>query len=170
MNSDRHPTVAPARHQDLAGILEILNHYIAHDHCTFDTDPWSLEQKQPWFDGFASKPQYRLLVARQGPDVLGYAHSGQWRNKHAYDITVETTVYVAPQQAGRGLGRSLLGTLLNDLEDTPAGRAVAGIAQPNVASNRLHESLGFEPVGTFHKVGHKFDQYWDVRWFERAIP
>lgn len=169
MHCNSSSKIDSARPEDLPGILAILNHYIEHDHCTFDTQPWSVGDKQPWFDGFGEKPQYLLLVARQGEEILGYAHSGQWRSKRAYDVTVETTVYIAPQHARRGLGRELLGALLARLETTPARRAVAGIAQPNPASDRLHESLGFEPVGTFHAVGHKFGQSWDVRWFERAI-
>jgi phosphinothricin acetyltransferase len=170
MTSDAKPIIEPAGHHDLAGILDILNHFILHDHCTFDTQPWSPGDKQAWFESFGEKPQYLLLVARQGDDILGYAHSGQWRGKRAYDVTVETTVYVAAGHAGRGLGRALLGDLLHRLEDTPARRAVAGVAQPNSASNRLHESLGFSAVGTFHGVGHKFGKFWDVRWFERSIP
>ena len=54
---------------------------------------------------------------------------------------------------------------------TPGGalRAVAGIAQPNEASNRLHRKLGYRAVGTFHRVGRKFNRDWDVTWFERDI-
>ena len=159
----------PARPGDLPALLDILNHYVLHDHCTFDTDPWDCADKQQWFDGFGQAGPYRLLVARQGRNVLGYAHSGQWRGKRAYDVTVETTVYLAPEATGQGLGARLLGELLEALKGTGALRAVAGIAQPNEASNRLHRSLGYRVVGTFHRVGRKFDRDWDVTWFERDI-
>lgn len=84
-------------------------------------------------------------------------------------MTVETTVYVAPDALGQGLGTALLGGLLERLRGTGALRAVAGIAQPNDASNRLHETLGYRPVGTFHRVGRKFGRDWDVAWYERDI-
>ncbi len=161
--------IEAAQARDLPAILAILNHYVVHDHCVFDTEPWTQQAKQPWFDGYGSQPRHQLLVAREADKILGYTHSGQWRAKRAYDVTVETTIYVAPDAAGRGLGRALLGTLLERLEGTGARRAVAGVAQPNEPSNRLHESLGYQTVGTFHGCGYKFDQAWDVRWYERAI-
>ncbi len=158
-----------ARPDDLPGLLDILNHYVLNDHCTFDTEPWSRTGKQAWFDGFGPSGPYRLLVARRAGHLLGYAHSGQWRGKRAYDVTVETTVYLAPDATGQGLGLRLLGELLTSLRGTGALRAVAGIAQPNEASNRLHRALGYREVGTFHRVGRKFGRDWDVTWFERDI-
>ncbi len=168
-NRPEEIALEPARAGDLPGLLDILNHYVLHDHCTFDTEPWTCADKQPWFDGFDQSGRYRLLVARQDQNILGYAHSGQWRGKRAYDVTVETTVYLAPDATGQGLGARLLGELLESLKGTGALRAVAGIAQPNEASNRLHHRLGYRVVGTFHRVGRKFGRDWDVTWFERDI-
>lgn len=170
MNTRLQITIEPARSGDLAGILRILNHYIEHDHCTFDTQAWSEADKQPWFDSFGARRRHQLLVARDRNDrIAGYAHSGPWRPKRAYDVTVETTVYLAPEAAGQGLGRRLLSTLLERLSGSGARRAVAGVAQPNPASNYLHEALGYSTVGTFHSCGHKFGKSWDVRWFERPL-
>lgn len=161
--------IVSAAPEDLPAILAILNHYIRHDHCTFDTEPWSVADKQAWFDGFDGTGPHRLLVARRGDGIDGYAHSARWRPKAAYDVTVETTIYVAPGAVGRGIGKRLLATLLREVRGTGALRAVAGIAQPNPASNRLHEALGYQPVGTFHRVGRKFGRDWDVAWYQRDL-
>mgnify|MGYP001823492298 CR=1 FL=1 len=163
------PHIEDAVAGDLPAILDILNHYVRSDHCTFDTEPWTPAQKADWFGQFRAAGPHRLLVARQDDRLTGYAHSAAWRPKRAYDVTVETTVYVAPGALGRGLGTALLGRLLELLRGSGALRAVAGIAQPNDASNRLHEVLGYRPVGTFHRVGRKFGRDWDVAWFERDI-
>ena len=161
--------IEPAKNGDLPAILDILNHYVREDHCTFDTMPWSVAQKQAWFDSFGATGPHRLLVARRNKQIVGYAHSAPWRPKRAYDVTVETTIYVAPDARGSGLGRRLLARLLADLRGSGALRAVAGIAQPNPVSNHLHEALGYQTVGTFHRVGRKFEQDWDVTWFQRDI-
>ncbi|NND44178.1 MAG: N-acetyltransferase [Xanthomonadales bacterium] len=158
-----------ARPGDLPALLGILNHYIATDHCTFDTVPWRPEQKQTWFEACDNSGPYQLWVAREGPDLLGYAHSNRWRPKQAYDITVETTVYVHPDHLGRGLGRALLGHLLEQLIEQRLHSAVAGIAQPNPASNELHRKLGFREVGTYREVGFKFGRHWDVTWFQKIL-
>ncbi len=161
------PTIEDARATDLTAVLAILNHYIATDHCTFDTEPWSVKQKQAWFDAFQADNPYRLLVARAGSQLLGYAHSGAWRPKKAYQVTAETTVYLHPDAAGQGLGARLLRELLATLAAAGVERAVAGVAQPNPASDRLHAALGFARVGTFERVGHKFGRHWDVTWWQR---
>jgi phosphinothricin acetyltransferase len=48
-------------------------------------------------------------------------------------------------------------------------RALAGIAQPNEASVALHRRFGFHLVAHFSEQGRKFDRYWDVDWYERAL-
>lgn len=158
-----------ARPGDLPAILDILNHYIRTDHCIFDTEPWTTADKQAWFGQFSGIGPHRLLVARQDECISGYAHSGPWRPKKAYEVTVETTVYVHPDHLGRGFGHKLLGSLLEQLQDCPVHSAVAGIAQPNPASNHLHQALGFREVGTYREVGFKFDRYWDVTWYQKLL-
>ena len=70
---------------------------------------------------------------------------------------------------GRGLGRLLYEALFDSIADQDIHRIVAGIAQPNVASNALHQRLGFQSIGVFSQVGRKFDKYWDVMWLERPL-
>lgn len=163
------PVIRHARREDLGAIVDILNHWIANHHATFDTEPWSAEDKQAWFAGFGEHGPHRCLVAERDGDILGYAHSTRFRPKRGYDTTVETTVYLNPDACGKGVGRALLESLLGQLEGLGLHRALAIIAQPNPASNRLHESLGFKHVGTTSEVGMKFGRYWTTWWFERPL-
>lgn len=169
MSASAEVQIRHAQAGDLPGILEILNYYIVNDHCTFDTRPWSIEQKLPWFESCAPDNPYQLWVAVSDGRIHGYAHSSRWRPKHAYDITVETTVYVSPNSQGRGLGKALMERLLSELSGRGLRSAVAGVTQPNPGSDHLHESLGFKKVGTFEQVGYKFGSYHDVTWFRRRI-
>jgi phosphinothricin acetyltransferase len=102
--------------------------------------------------------------------VLGYAKSGMYMERAAYDTTCLVSVYVAEGGRGRGVGGALYDELLARLDRTPALRlAVAGIAEPNEASIRLHLSKGFTYVGTFTGVGTKFGSEWDVSWYQRRL-
>lgn len=163
------PRIRHAGPGDLPGILEILNHYILNDHCTFDTEPWTVAEKAQWFESCAADSPYQLLVATLDGRIAGYAHSSRWRPKNAYDITVETTVYVAWDSQGRGIGRALMQNLLEGLSGYGLRSAVAGVTQPNPASDHLHTSLGFTKVGTFEQVGYKFGNYHDVTWYRRRL-
>ena len=159
-----------ARADDLSPLLEIYNHYVVHTHITFDVDPQTLDERRVWLSGFSDSGRHRLLVAESDDRVIGYASSGRFRTKPAYDSSVETTIYLATDATGAGIGKALYGRLLEILEaEAGVHRAYGGVAVPNEASIALHEALGFERVARFGEVGFKFERYWDVVWFERAL-
>jgi phosphinothricin acetyltransferase len=70
---------------------------------------------------------------------------------------------------GRGCGTALYRALFASLEDEDVETIVAGVSLPNPTSIALHERFGFRRVGVFHAVGRKFENYWDVAWFERPL-
>ena len=154
---------------DLPGILEIYNHYVAHSVATFDLEPLDFEQRRPWMEQFGSEGRSQMFVAERAGIIIGYAYSGAFRERKAYDTTAEVTVYVAPGEGGQGLGRLLYGTLIPRLEALGLHRLIAAVTLPNPASAALHESLGFERVGTMSEVGYKMDRYWDVGWWEKKL-
>ncbi len=159
-----------ARPADLARIVEIYNHYIVNTVITFDLAPVTEESRRPWFESFAPEGPFRLFVLEEEGRVAGYASSTRFRKKAAYDTSVETSIYLAHDEVGRGLGSALYGKLFEALEaEPPLHRAYAGITLPNPRSVAFHESLGFRPIGTFHEVGFKFGAFHDVAWFERPL-
>ena len=168
-SSSTSDQIRHAQPGDLTAILDILNHYVETHHCTFDTEPWSVEQKQDWFDSFSHTGAYQLLVAEFEGQVVGYAHSSRWRPKTGYDVTAETTVYVDDRFQAKGIGYALMQSLLSQIADSGLTSLVAGISQPAPGSNRLHESLGYQSVGTFRGVGWKFGRGWDVRWYQKTL-
>ena len=158
-----------AEMHDLPALLDIYNHYIVHTPITFDIEPRTLEQRRQWFDGFKTSGRYQCLVAARGPRAIGWACSGKFKDRAAYDTSVETSIYLAPDETGKGLGRRLYGALFEALKGEDLHRAFGGVTQPNVASNGLHRAMGFTPVGTYKEVGRKFGRFWDVAWFERPL-
>jgi len=155
---------------DVPRLVEIYNYYVEHTPITFDTEPVSLQARQKWFEAFSNAGPYRLLVAELNGRVSGYASSREFRVKPAYERSVETSIYLAPDDCGDGFGSALYGRLLDVLEEeATVHRAYGGVALPNEASTALHRRFGFKPVGTFSEVGFKFGRYWDVAWFERAL-
>ncbi len=160
---------------DLPALTDIHNYYVLNTHITFDVQPFSSEQRLSWFKDRSDGGRYRIVVA-EGCDavLLGYAATGRFRAKDAYDTTVEISVACRPEAAGRGLGTALYTALFELIAGQDVHRIVVGIAQPNPASNALHRKFGFTAIGTFSEVGRKFGRYWDVMWMERpyrlAVP
>jgi phosphinothricin acetyltransferase len=144
-------TIRPASIDDLPYLAEIYNHYVLHTAISFDLEPVTIDERREWFQQFAVTGPYRLLVAENAGKVVGYGGSFQFRTRKAYDSSVETTVYCAPEAVGRGIGRLLYGALFDALRDEKLRMAVAAIAV------------------LLHDIGRKFDRYWDVAWYEKRL-
>ena len=159
--------IRPAERGDLARLTEIYNYYIVNTPVTFDVEPYTIERRGTWFEQFGAG-RYRLLVADGDAGVMGYVGTMRWRPKAAYDTTVETTIYCAPEAVGKGVGSRLYAVLFEALRGEDIHRYVGGYTLPNTASAELHARFGFKVVGVFSEVGRKFGKYWDVCWTERA--
>lgn len=165
-----HPlSVRPAAEHDLVALNDMYNQYVKDTHFTFDIEPMTIEARREWFTHYATTGRHQLLVAVAEDTVVGYACSSQWRTKPAYETSVETSVYLAPEAVGRGAGTKLYEELFKSLEGEDVHRALAGIALPNPASVALHEHFGFKRVAHFTEQGRKFDRYWDVAWVEKPL-
>jgi len=161
--------IRPGAARDLEGLNDLYNHYVRETHITFDIEPLTMAERRDWFRHYGRSGRHRLLVAVRGAHVLGYATSSPWRPKQAYETSVETTIYLRPEEAGHGLGTRLYGALFDALATEDVHRAYAGIAIPNPASVALHEKLGFTQVAYYTEQGRKFGRYWDVAWFEKPL-
>lgn len=158
-----------ARTDDLPRLTEIYNYYVVHSPATFDLEPKTLDQRAEWFAQFAATGRHRLIVAEEAGTIVGYAGTTRFRVKPAYDRTVETTVYCAPEAVGRGIGAQMYAALFEALASEDVHRIVAGFVPPNPASEKLHRRFGFKLVGVFTEQGYKFGRYWDVCWMERPL-
>ena len=159
--------IRPAERRDLPRLTEIYNYYVVNTPVTFDIEPYTVERRETWFAQFAPIGRHRLLVAESDAGVVGYAGTTRFRPKAAYDTTAETTIYCAPEAAGKGLGKRLYAALFEALRGEDIHRFVAGYALPNAATAAIHQRFGFKVVGVFSENGLKFGKYWDVCWTER---
>lgn len=157
-----------ARERDLLDIAAIYSHAVDHSYATFDLEPPDLDYWRARLDG--DHPGDHLLVAVDFDDsVVGYAYSWSYRPRPAYDRTRETSVYLDQSVRGKGLGRMLYPALLQTMAVSGVHTAVALVALPNPASERLHISAGFEKVGQMREVGYKFEQWIDVAWYQKML-
>ena len=160
--------VRTAERRDLARITEIYNYYVVNTPVTFDVEPYTAEGREVWFAQFGAKGRYRLMLAEENGVVVGYAGTTRFRPKAAYETTVETTIYCAPEALGKGLGKRLYAELFEALKGEDIHRFVGVYVLPNAATEALHRRFGFKVVGVFSENGRKFGKYWDVCWVERA--
>jgi L-amino acid N-acyltransferase YncA len=108
------------------------------------------------------------LVAESG-GILGYAYASPHRARAAYRWSVDVSAYVATRARRSGVGRLLYDALLRTLALQGYCNAFAGITLPNEASEKFHRACGFEPLGTYRRVGFKFGAWHDTIWMQRRL-
>jgi Sortase and related acyltransferases len=155
---------------DLPALLAIYNHYIETTAVTFDLKPKTLEERKPWLESFAPTGRWQCFVAVKDGEPVGWASSGKFREKDAYLTTVESSIYLKPGVEGHGLGARLYTTLLEALAKEDVHRVIGCLTIPNEPSVALHRKLGFLYTGELHEVGRKFGRFWDIAWYEKALP
>jgi L-amino acid N-acyltransferase YncA len=145
---------------DLPGIVEIENREIAENFAHFGQSAGTLEQCKASFESAQGK--YPWFVAVDGGRVIGFARCSPWKARESYQLTTEVGVYVRAELHGQGIGKKLYEALFSAMKDAGFKTILAGIAQPNPASNRLHEIFGMRYVGTLPDVGFKFGKWVSV--------
>ncbi|MGW3466918.1 N-acetyltransferase family protein [Saccharopolyspora sp. NPDC000995] len=154
---------------DLGAVAEIFAHYVEGSTATFETIPPDVGQWRLKLDALADRG-LPFLVAEIGAEVVGFGYAGPWRPKPAYRHTVEDTVYLAPGWTGRGLGKSLLNTLMADSARAGSTQMIAVITDDGDDSSvALHRACGFQEVGRLHEVGHKFGRWIGTALLQRKL-
>ena len=150
---------------DAAGIAAIYRPYVEDSRISFEEEaPDAAEMARR-----IESELYPWLVAEEDGRLLGYAASSAFRTRRAYRWSVETGVYLAADAQGRGIGRELLGGLLELLERQGFVAAIGAIALPNPASVRLHERLGFVYAGAYRGTGFKMGEWLDVGLWQKDL-
>jgi L-amino acid N-acyltransferase YncA len=140
--------------EDAAAIQRIYAPIVMETAISFEEVPPTIEEMAARIASTLKTHPY--LVAVSGGKVCGYVYAGRHAERAAYRYSVDTTVYIAPEARGNGVGRALYTALLADLAGRGFHAAFAGIALPNPGSIRLHEQVGFTPLGIYREVGFKF--------------
>jgi len=161
--------IGPGTEDDLPAMVDILNDTIVNSDATFTSEPVTVAERRDWFGRFSPAGPHRLLVARRGGRVLGYAASQPYRDHEGFRETVEVSIALDVSCRGQGVGTALYRALFECLASEPVHVALAGIVLPNDASVALHRKFGFTEAGTFHEYGIKNGRYLSSVWMERLL-
>lgn len=162
------PKIREALAEDAKAIADIYNPYILNTVITFEETPVTPEEIQTRVEAVKALG-YPYLVMEQNDLVIGYAYANLWRTRAAYRHTVETSIYLDPNSAGKGLGTVLYKELLERLKTMDIHVILGGITLPNPVSVGLHEKLGFKKVAHFTQVGYKFGRWLDVGFWQLTL-
>jgi phosphinothricin acetyltransferase len=160
--------IRDARDGDLPAILEIYNDVLATSTAIYRDDPATLEDRRAWFESRVAAGHV-VLVATDGPAVVGFAAVGPFRPWPGYRFTVEHSVHVHADYRGRGVGSALMDPLIERATALGLHMMVAGVDAENDASLRFHERLGFTRAAYLREVGYKFGRWLDLILLQRRL-
>ena len=163
------PLIRPSTDADLPAITAIYHHHVLHGTGTFEVDPPSQQDMAGRRADVLSKGLPWLVLA-DGEQVLGFAYCNWFKPRPAYRFSAEDSIYLAPEAAGRGLGRALLAELAAQAERAGVRRLIAVIGDSaNAGSIGVHRAIGFQPVGVLKACGWKFERWLDVVLMEKSL-
>ena len=145
---------------DLPSIRAIYNHYVLNTVVTFDEEEMTLRAVKHKFTSARRLGMPYIVAVSPTKQILGYAYVFPWKEKAAYRYTVENSIYLGPASTGKGLGRALLGALIERSREAGLKEIIAVIADGGAeASIALHKEFGFVEGGHMGKVGFKFGRW-----------
>jgi len=147
---------------DAEAVAAIYNHAVTHTTANFDLVPRSVAAQREWL--VARSGAFAAIVAVDVATrrVLGFASLSPYRERPAYATTVEDSIYVHPDHAGRGIGKQLLEHLIDVARASGFHTVIARIEADGEASRALHAAVGFELVGIERDIGRKFKRWLSV--------
>lgn len=162
--------------QDAGELLEIYAPYVRNTAISFEYEVPALQEFEDRISTIAASFPYIKAVDCNTGMILGYAYAASFKDRRAYDWSVEVTVYVRQDVRRQGIGARLYGALEEYLQKMGILNMNACIAVTenedrhlSNASMYFHKRMGFDMVGTFHKSGYKFNTWYDMIWMEKMI-
>jgi len=169
LDTPAQPVVRDATPADMHAVQAIYSHHVLHGRATFEEMP-------PTVDELLSRRSAVLaaglpyLVAEIDGAVAGYCYATPYRPRPAYRHTIEDSVYVAHDRAGRGIGGALLRALIERCERGPWRQMLAIVGNSgNAGSLALHTAVGFQRIGVLRSVGFKLGRWTDTVLMQRAL-
>lgn len=152
---------------DCKAITDIYNGYVKNSTVTFETEPVSEDEMRQRISDIVSS--YPYLVYEADGRIAGYCYAHAWKERAAYDKTLETTVYLSEEYNGKGISRKLMAELIEECRRQNYHVLIACITSENEESRAFHQKLGFKQVSLFEKVGVKFGRRLDVTDYELLL-
>lgn len=159
--------IRPAGPEDAAAMLAIYAPYVEQTTVSSEYEAPSLEEFTGRIRAFTEKLPW--LACEADGKIVGYGYASPHRTRAAYQWSVETSIYVAPDFHRHGVARALYSALFELLRMQGYYNIFIGITSPNERSMKFHKAMGFIISGAYQNSMYKFGQWRDVLWMGKEL-
>lgn len=143
---------------DIPYIREIYNDAVLNTTATFDLEPRTMEEMEKWFHRHTGK--HIILIYEDQGIPVAYASFSTYRERPAFDASVEFSIYVHKDFQKQGIGRELTSEMLQIAkDDSRIHNIISLITSENETSIKMHKAFGFSFCGRIEDAGFKFGRY-----------
>jgi L-amino acid N-acyltransferase YncA len=162
--------VRPSRDGDVEAMLAIYRRHIRRG-VEDSVDDAGTPEPDDLRDRRKNLRNHRLphLVATLGGEVVGYAYVVQFRKRPAYRFAVKHSIYIHNDHQGRGIGRILLGELIDACAASGFRQMIGYIDADNAPSLALHGKFGFDRAGVLPGVAYRYGKWCDTVMVQRSL-
>ncbi len=152
--------IRPFEIKDIQSILEIINYNILNSTALYDYKIRDFETQKIILEDKINKG-FPVFVAECDGKLVGFGMYSEFRFREAYKFTVEHSVYVSPNEMGKGIGKMIMAQLIIQAKAQGLHTMIGVIDSENKSSITFHEQFGFKTVGIIKESGYKFDRWLD---------
>ncbi len=154
--------------KDATAIAEIYRHHVVNGTATFEITAPTVSETEQKISHITSQNSV-FLVAEKDGDILGYAYATPFRDRPAYQMTCEDSIYIRQNATGQGVGSALLGRMIEEADAIGFRQMIAVIGGGEPSSVALHAKFGFEHRGRMQSVGRKFGRWLDTVYMQKIL-
>lgn len=128
----------------------------------------TFEMTAPDYAGWNQKylPHSRIALINS-KIVLGWAALAPVSKRAVYNGVAEVSIYIAKDQRGKGIGKSLFQELIKSSESAGIYSLQSSVFPENLASIKLHKTCGFREIGYKEKIAMREGMWFDNILLER---
>jgi len=160
--------IRKANRSDVPAMREIFNEVLRNSNSIYREEEVSLEERYTWFDE-KTDHGFPIFGAYEGEKLIGYAGYGTWRAAQGYRKTVELTIYVDSSVRGKGTGKALMQTIIDEATKDGYHIMIGAIDSANHSSIDFHKKFGFAETARMPEVALKNGKWLDLVFMQRTI-
>lgn len=154
--------------KDLPFVLELYNYYTLHSTAVYFIEPITLEEVRAIVP--IGNQLYRsFLIRDKNDEAVGFCYFNRFKDRPAFRVSVEVTIYLHPDQTGKGFGSEALRLLESYIRAEGFTNAVALIDSANDASIRLFRRHGYECCARIQSVAEKMGQLLTLEIYQKLF-